>query len=142
MSDTYNLYRILNDDFCHSNLFLSSRNDMQKKKYYLEEKLFLLWSSLSIRLLFFEESQKEPFLLWSLLSMRLLFVKKSHKWNEETMCKKIFKKETFPLMVIVKYKAVILRRVTKETFSTMIIVKYDVVILRRTTKGTMHRKIL
>lgn len=58
------------------------------------------------------------------------------------MCKKIFKKETFPLMVIVKYKAVILRRVTKETFSTMIIVKYDVVILRRTTKGTMHRKIL
>lgn len=55
--------------------------------------------------------------------------KKSHKWNEETMCKKIFKKETFPLMVIVKYKAVILRRVTKETFSTMIIVKYDVVIL-------------
>lgn len=61
--------------------------------------------------------------------MRLLFVKKSHKWNEETMCKKIFKKETFPLMVIVKYKAVILRRVTKEIFSTMIIVKYDVVIL-------------
>lgn len=45
------------------------------------------------------------------------------------MCKKIFKKETFPLMVIVNYKVVILRRVTKETFSPMIIVKYDVVIL-------------
>lgn len=51
----------------------------------------------------------------------------------------LLKRETLPLMVIVKYKAVILRRVTKGTFSPMVIVKYEVVIRKRTINGMRKR---